>query len=152
MTSTSSTARVSEGMRKILRVLGSREVPGGYIPIFKAEAAYQGGIHQGTPALYGFWFEGYDEVRVTVDFDGVTQRFVLTGEARSNEDHRPLHQLTAATAPGMTPGAIRGHNEYLRSLPPEKFWPHMVIMYYTPTDILPDGLKAAIMRKLGLRT
>lgn len=150
------TTKLSDGMRRIIAKLNQQPVDPktGLVHVLTEEIIYPEGIGQSTPALWGFRFDGHHGMRVEVYFHPGSQTFHLIGSGWRADQYLPVREMTRATAPDGWDGLTIDHyNEYLRRQPPQMDWsPDPEVRKYHASGRLPDGLKAAIMRGLGLTT
>ena len=153
MTQTTANPKMSEGIRKIVRELNRRHSgPETTLHVLTVEVNYPDGITQNTTSLFGFWFEGYDAMRVEVFFSAVSQNFTLVGSGHITGEYEAPTELTVASAPGLTQEQVERFNAYARNQPPNKLWRDTWSTTLSSQDDWPSGLKAALMRELGLTT
>lgn len=147
----STTASLSAGVRKIRRALRERHGEHSARFVMSRDVTYPDGIDQQTPGLFGFWFDGYQHMRVVVEFDYVSDELVLTGWARRLGDLMTVEEeMSAAKSEGLTMD-VGQYEDLLQYQPRQQRWPAKEVQVLRFEDPWPEGLKLALMRELGLR-
>ncbi len=145
------TATLSVGVRKIRRALRDRFGEQDVKFVLTRDVTNPDGFNQQTPALFGFCFDGYQHMRVVVEFDYTTDELVLTGWARRLGDLMSIDdEMAEAKAKGLTMD-VGDYRDFLEYQPRQQRWPAKEVHTLRFEDEWPSGLKLALMRELGLR-